>query len=449
MKTHFRARSAPVTKTTTTTTTTKKKKSPIAMATSPCNISSPCGSPLPRRAQTAFGKASSPRGATDRDLTLSLKRSMSEPFSRKRSKQNPLFQRVGAAALAERSAVMPSSPAAAAFAAAAAAAGAGSTAALQQRPPSSERVFVCFYCQGEFPDALSLTKHSRSHGGATPYSCTQCGRMFALYSSLMTHQRSHAPDDGRWGSSSGSSSSGAGGAGGGGRHAAAAPEVFRCRRCPSTFLNEASLKAHLRRHLDACIGPEAKPYECPTCHEWVSNEGSLKIHMQRHEGFETPRVCSLCGTSFSCDAFLRAHGKLHVDAREPTTRCVICIRPFRRSRVLLRHSDVHAEERQNVCDSCERRFPKVAGGSWRRMQMLLPEERQFQCAYCGVRFPRLHQLAAHEAGHTDPPPAPTPTLTLTSTRPSGFASASAAAAAAAAATAMLSSQQHLPSVVVN
>lgn len=336
------------------------------MATSPKHFSaSPCGSPLPRRPQTAFGKASSPLG-TERDFSLLLKRSMSEPVNRrsKKGQPGPLLQQVDVP-------VKQAAPAA----------------------PKPGRVFVCYYCQAEFLDALSLTKHSRTHGGARPYSCTQCGCMFALYSSLMTHQRSHAP---------------------GGRPAA----VFRCPSCPAMFLHEASLKAHQRRHNDFRSGPEAKPYQCDTCQEWMSNEGSLKIHMQRHEGFETPRICSLCGTCFSCDAFLRAHGKLH-DA-EPTTRCVICIRHFRRSRVLLRHSDVHADERQNVCDSCERRFPKVADGSWRRMQMLVSEERKFQCLYCGVSFSRLHQLAAHEAGHIAPSPPAT-----------------------------LGSQMHLPSVVVN
>nr|KAG5685353.1 hypothetical protein BaRGS_005425 [Batillaria attramentaria] len=88
---------------------------------------------------------------------------------------------------------------------------------------------------------------------------------------------------------------------------------------------------------------------------------------------------------------------------EGSTRCVICVKRFRRSRVLLRHSDVHADERQNVCDTCEKRFPKVPDGSWRRMRLLLPAERRFTCVYCGATFSRLHQLAAHETGHTDPP----------------------------------------------
>ncbi|XP_076467193.1 zinc finger Y-chromosomal protein-like [Babylonia areolata] len=201
--------------------------------------------------------------------------------------------------------------------------------------------------------------------------------MFALYSTLMTHERSHLP---------------------------VRSPACRCHRCGARFLHEASLKAHLRRHEEeAEDGPESKPYQCGTCREWLSNEGSLKIHMQRHEGLDTARsTCTLCGTGFSSDAILRAHVRLH-DA-EPATRCVICIRPFRRSRVLLRHSDVHADERQNVCDTCEKRFPKVADGSWRRSQLLMPDERQFRCLYCGDRFSRLYQLAAHETGHTVLPP---------------------------------------------
>ena len=41
-------------------------------------------------------------------------------------------------------------------------------------------------------------------------------------------------------------------------------------------------------------------------------------------------------------------------------------------------------------------------GMWRRSQLLVPEEPRFQCLYCGAQFSRLHQLAAHEAGHIDP-----------------------------------------------
>ncbi|KAL8603380.1 hypothetical protein ACOMHN_004231 [Nucella lapillus] len=233
----------------------------------------------------------------------------------------------------------------------------------------------CFFCQAEFPDLMSLSRHTRTHGGSAPYSCTRCGRMFALYSSLMTHERSHVPDR---------------------------SPACRCHRCGATFLHESSLRAHQRRHVDTHDGPETKTYQCVTCHEWVSNEGSLRIHMQRHEPADTARTCSSCGSSFSSDVILRAHVKLH--EAEFVTRCVICIRPFRRSRVLLRHSDVHADERQNVCDTCEKRFPKVAEGSWRRMQLLMPGDRQFQCLYCGQRFGRLYQLAAHESGHTDLPP---------------------------------------------
>ncbi|XP_070188688.1 zinc finger protein 813-like [Littorina saxatilis] len=344
---------------------------------------SPGRSPLPQRSQTVqetltHGAGVSPRTGEGGEL---LQRSMSEPFSNMRKDKQllkPVLRKVG------------------------------EVPAKQALPPEKPgKVYTCFYCQGEFSDALSLTRHSRTHGGSKPYSCTQCGRTFALYSALMNHERSHAP----------------------GR-----PHAFKCNSCTTTFLHEASLKAHQRRHNDARNGrgPGTKPYQCGTCSEWLSNEGSLKIHMQRHEGFDIPRVCSLCGTSFSCDAFLRSHSKIH-DC-EPSMRCVICIRHFRRSRVVLRHSDVHADDRRNVCDSCERRFPKVEDGSWRRMQLLLPEEKVFQCMYCGVGFSRLHQLATHETGHTDP-------------LPNSSAAAPPPSPSAAARSRPL--QRYMPTVIVN
>ncbi|KAL8617507.1 hypothetical protein ACOMHN_064792 [Nucella lapillus] len=351
MKVHSRTRSA-------NSSSTHPKTSSEVMSASPVPHFSPPGSPLPKRPQTALASAFRKYPTSLKPL----KRSMSEPPSAEKGKL-----------------ISPSL-------------GHGDVLAWQPDPlPAPEKGFVCYYCQREFPEALSLTRHSRTHGSAKPYSCSYCGKMFSLYSSLVIHEKSHESE---------------------------LPPTFRCRTCGTVFLHEATLKAHERRHKKpgGRERPEARPYQCTTCHEWVSTEVLLKIHMQRHEGFQTPRVCTLCGTTFSCETFLRAHNKLHEG--EATMRCVICMRHFRRSLVLLRHSDVQAEERQNVCDSCEKRFPKVADGSWRRMKLLGKGERQFQCLYCGADFSRLHQLAAHEACHREMPLHPLTTASAAGKPPS-------------------------------
>jgi uncharacterized Zn-finger protein len=148
-------------------------------------------------------------------------------------------------------------------------------------PAAPRKTHICTSCQGEFPDALSLTRHKRTHGNRSPYACATCGRMFSLYSALVNHERCHLPGD---------------------------DVTFPCPRCSAVFLHQSSLKAHVRRHEDAANpGPEKRPYQCHTCLEWVANEGALAIHMKRHDDMETPRVCTLCGNAFSNDTILHAH----------------------------------------------------------------------------------------------------------------------------------------------
>ena len=171
----------------------------------------------PKTASVIAGNSNGP------DPELLLSRSLSEPFGPDKKKRlNKMLNKAGISS--------------------------GNNKKSHPKPPSPkpQKVYVCFYCQKEFPDSLSLTQHSKAHGDRAPYSCSTCGRMFALYSSLVNHERSHAPDF----------------------------TMFNCKRCSATFLNEASLKSHVRRHDEGLkTAPDTRPYQCHVCNEWISNEG--------------------------------------------------------------------------------------------------------------------------------------------------------------------------------
>ncbi|XP_010284437.1 PREDICTED: zinc finger protein 764-like, partial [Phaethon lepturus] len=82
--------------------------------------------------------------------------------------------------------------------------------------------FRCADCGKSLASNAALVTHRRIHTGERPYACPDCGRRFSVSSSLLTHQRTHAPSG---------------------------EKPNRCPQCGRSFADPGALDRHQKSHL--------------------------------------------------------------------------------------------------------------------------------------------------------------------------------------------------------
>ncbi|XP_059048455.1 GDNF-inducible zinc finger protein 1-like isoform X2 [Achroia grisella] len=123
-----------------------------------------------------------------------------------------------------------------------------------------------------------------------------------------------------------------------------------CETCGSSFTSNASLQAHIRRHLGI------KPFVCSACPFATTNRLGLKRHMIRHSG-QKPLKCRHCDRRFVEHGDRQKHERLHMGLRP--YQCSVCGKSFTYSYVLANHMLTHTGEKKYSCGPCNKKFTKA------------------------------------------------------------------------------------------
>ncbi|XP_067005361.2 zinc finger protein 677 isoform X1 [Anabrus simplex] len=164
---------------------------------------------------------------------------------------------------------------------------------------------------------------------AGSYSCTTCGKEFALRSSLKNHLVVHSGE-----------------------------RRYCCPTCGKLFYRREHLTRHQRTHSGE------KPHLCTLCGKTFTRGEYLKTHRLIHLG-QKDHCCSICGKSFILKVQLNRHRLVHSSHRP---YCCPCGKAFTRSAHLKTHLTVHLAEKPYSCDTCGKSFTQVA--NLRRHQVL-------------------------------------------------------------------------------
>ncbi|XP_045780778.1 zinc finger and BTB domain-containing protein 14-like isoform X1 [Maniola jurtina] len=123
-----------------------------------------------------------------------------------------------------------------------------------------------------------------------------------------------------------------------------------CETCGASFTSNASLQAHIRRHLGI------KPFVCSVCDYSCVLNMELRRHMMRHTGVR-PYKCRICDRRFGDFGSRQKHERLHMGLRP--YQCALCGKSFTYSYVLANHMLTHTGEKKYACAPCNKKFTKA------------------------------------------------------------------------------------------
>ncbi|KAM4032483.1 uncharacterized protein ACNLHF_019707 isoform 1-T1 [Anomaloglossus baeobatrachus] len=229
------------------------------------------------------------------------------------------------------------------------------------RTTKGTKTFSCSECGKCFAVKSALVKHQRIHTEEKAFSCLECGKKFAERSVLLTHQRTHTGE-----------------------------KPFFCSACGKCFAEKSKLVRHQRSHTGD------KPYSCSECGKCFSAKSTLVTHQSIHTG-EKRFSCSECGKKFNHMSNLVQHQRIHTG--EKPFSCSECGKKFTRKSPLDYHEKTHIKEKSHFC------IAKSPVNSDERIHIL---KTSFSCPECGKSFPSKSNLLTHQRTHTGEKPYPCP-----------------------------------------
>ena len=183
----------------------------------------------------------------------------------------------------------------------------------------------CTFCVPEISRSVSAFRSPKmSTATSKPvFTCGSCARSFASEKYLNMHAALHRATSGSSKPSVTSIQALALAAGAG------AKDKWTCEVCGKTFAHTSNYKNHIRTHSDD------RPFVCHVCSIGFKERYHLKKHtLFKHTG-ELNEACRRCGKRFKDSTAVRAHERIHSDARPYT--CQRCGKAFKTSECLWHH----------------------------------------------------------------------------------------------------------------
>ena len=156
------------------------------------------------------------------------------------------------------------------------------------------------------------------------FTCSSCARSFASEKYLNMHTALHRKSTGSNRSNASTMQALALAA-----SAMGAKDKWACEVCGKIFAHTSNYKNHIRTHSDE------RPYVCHVCSIGFKERYHLKKHtLFKHTG-ELNEACRRCGKRFKDSTAVRAHERIHSDARPYS--CQRCGKAFKTSECLWHH----------------------------------------------------------------------------------------------------------------
>ncbi|XP_050344426.1 zinc finger protein 626-like isoform X2 [Nymphalis io] len=194
---------------------------------------------------------------------------------------------------------------------------------LKQKPENRKRVKIklpktkkpnppklCDLCGEVFKSQDKLSVHKKNVHFRNPVKCVHCLRLFVSDYYLNRHmKRKHDAD-----------------------------KKFICAICGRGFAFKGELSSHNKNVHNKHLKPK-KQYKCKFCNKLYKCAKSVIVHERSAHTGQRPAVCSVCGSSFYHDDYLKEHMRLHTG--ETPFKCPICDRGYAQRCNMKSHLRIH------------------------------------------------------------------------------------------------------------
>lgn len=163
----------------------------------------------------------------------------------------------------------------------------------------------CNLCVKTFRTTTAMKNHvDIVHHRLKKYSCSECGKKFALLGTLKTHLLMHKGE-----------------------------RPLICHQCGKSFRHISKLRVHTR-----FVHLKEKNHRCPVCNKLYPTASLVKMHMTRHLGVRE-HECKVCHKAFFTKKYLMEHMKL-VHNGNSSLLCITCGKSYKSVRTLEFHRKI-------------------------------------------------------------------------------------------------------------